>query len=118
MTPVCRRSAATAILNYWTVNCSPANLVLRQVTFEAAKRAQSCAAAAAFGTGPTISRYGIMPARVSRVGDLWGDLHAQPTSLGSAIQKLSQLIKPEQWQLGASRLRRKGKPRKPRQQDE
>lgn len=55
-----------------------------------------------------------MPARVAQVGDLWADLHAAPASLESAMQKLSRLIQPEEWQLGAGRLRRKGKPRKPR----
>jgi bifunctional non-homologous end joining protein LigD len=57
-----------------------------------------------------------MPARVSQVGDLWADLHAQPASLESALQKLSRLLQPEAWQLGAGRLRRKGKPRKAKEE--
>jgi len=68
--------------------------------------------------GPESFKLEDMPERVARVGDLWGDLHAEPASLEGALQKLSQLIKPEQWQLGAGRLRRKGKPRKPKQQAE
>lgn len=63
--------------------------------------------------GPQSFRLADMTARVGRVGDLWQDLHAQPASLESAIQKLSRTIPLEEWQLGASRLRRKGKPRKP-----
>jgi bifunctional non-homologous end joining protein LigD len=54
-----------------------------------------------------------MHARVTQVGDIWADLHAEPASLESALQNLSRLIQPEEWQLGAGRLRRKGKPRKP-----
>lgn len=64
---------------------------------------------------PESFRLGDMPARVTRVGDLWGDLHAEPASLESAVEKLSRLIAPDEWQLGASRLRRKGKPRRPRE---
>ena len=63
---------------------------------------------------PQSFRLESMPARVQQVGDLWGDLHAQPASLESAIQKLSRSIQPEEWQLGVSRSRRKGKPRKPK----
>jgi hypothetical protein len=40
-------------------------VVVRQATFEACSRVQSSAAAAPFGTGPTISRYGTMPGRLS-----------------------------------------------------
>jgi len=63
--------------------------------------------------GPESFKLEDMPARVARVGDLWQDLHLQPTSLERALQGLSRLIQPEEWQLGAGRLRRKGKPRKP-----
>jgi bifunctional non-homologous end joining protein LigD len=62
--------------------------------------------------GPESFRLADMPARVTRIGDLWAGLHAQPASLESALQKLSHLIQPEEWQLGAGRSRRKGKPRK------
>ena len=65
--------------------------------------------------GPESFRLEDMPERVTRVGDLWGDLHAEPASLESAVKKLSRLMPPEEWQLGAGRSRRKGKPRKPRQ---
>lgn len=61
---------------------------------------------------PQSFRLAHMSARVAKVGDLWQDLHAEPASLEGAVQKLSRVIPPEEWQLGASRLRRKGKPRK------
>ena len=47
-----RRAAAISVARC----CSPSNLAGRQVTRAAAKRAHSCAAAAAFGSGPTSSR--------------------------------------------------------------
>ena len=66
--------------------------------------------------GPESFRLADMPARVAQIGDVWADLHAQPASLQGALQKLSRLIEPEEWQLGAGRLRRKGKPRKAAQE--
>jgi bifunctional non-homologous end joining protein LigD len=65
--------------------------------------------------GPESFRLADMKARVTRVGELWGDLHARPASLESAVQKLSRLLQPAQWHAGAGRSRRKGKPRKPRE---
>jgi bifunctional non-homologous end joining protein LigD len=66
--------------------------------------------------GPESFKLADMPARVTRVGELWADLHATPASLEGAAQKLSHLIPPEEWQLGAGRSRRKGKPRTPKQE--
>jgi len=62
--------------------------------------------------GPQSFRLADMSTRVAKLGDLWRDLHAEPASLEHATQKLSRSLPPEEWQLGASRLRRKGKPRK------
>ena len=64
--------------------------------------------------GPQTLRLAEMPARVAQLGDLWADLHVAPASLESARERLSRLLEPAEWQLGAGRSRRKGKSRKPK----
>jgi bifunctional non-homologous end joining protein LigD len=63
--------------------------------------------------GPESFKLAEMAARVALVGDLWSDLHREPASLARAVHALSRFIQPEEWQLGAGRIRRKGKPRRP-----
>jgi bifunctional non-homologous end joining protein LigD len=55
-----------------------------------------------------------MAARLERVGDLWGDLHAHPCSLAASVARLEALLSTEDWSESMAAITRRPKPRKKR----